>query len=140
MPKEDRDAAEIVEQQMLRDGVKLLCCGKDLKVSKTDGGKRLTVDSHGQQYDVTVDEILVGVGRTPNVEGIGLETVGVELRQERGQGERAAADDESQDLCGRRHLLALQIYPCRRCDGADRHSERLVSASLRAWAMPASNR
>ena len=78
MPKEDRDAAEIVEQQMLRDGVKLLCCGKDLKVQKTEAGKRLTVDSHGQQYDVTVDEILVGVGRTPNVEGIGLEAVGVE--------------------------------------------------------------
>ena len=78
LPKEDRDAAEIVEQQMLRDGVKLLCCGKDLKVQKTDAGKRLTVDSHGQQYDVTVEEILVGVGRTPNVEGIGLEAVGVE--------------------------------------------------------------
>jgi len=78
MPKEDRDAADIVEQQMLRDGVKLLCCGKDLKVQKTEAGKRLTVDSHGQQYDVTVDEILVGVGRTPNVEGIGLEVVAVE--------------------------------------------------------------
>jgi pyruvate/2-oxoglutarate dehydrogenase complex dihydrolipoamide dehydrogenase (E3) component len=78
MPKEDRDAADIVEQQMLRDGVKLLCCGKDLKVQKTEAGKRLTVDSHGQQYDVTVDEILVGVGRTPNVEGIGLEAVGIE--------------------------------------------------------------
>jgi pyruvate/2-oxoglutarate dehydrogenase complex dihydrolipoamide dehydrogenase (E3) component len=78
MPKEDRDAAEIVEQQMLRDGVKLLCCGKDMKVQKTEAGKRFTVDSHGQQYDVTVDEILVGVGRTPNVEGIGLEAVGVE--------------------------------------------------------------
>ncbi|MDZ4853333.1 MAG: mercuric reductase [Nitrospirota bacterium] len=78
LPNEDRDAADIVEQQMLRDGVKLLCCGKDLRVEKTSGGKRLTVDSHGQQYEVTVDEILVGVGRTPNVEGIGLETVGVE--------------------------------------------------------------
>ena len=78
LPKEDRDAAEIVEQRMVRDGVKLLCCGKELTVEKTVGGKRLTVDSHGQQYDVTVDEILVGVGRTPNVEGIGLETVGVE--------------------------------------------------------------
>jgi pyruvate/2-oxoglutarate dehydrogenase complex dihydrolipoamide dehydrogenase (E3) component len=78
MPNEDRDAAEIVEQQMLRDGVKLLCCGKDLKVNKTAGGKRLTVDSHGQRYDVTVDEILVGVGRTPNVDGLGLETVGVD--------------------------------------------------------------
>ena len=79
MPNEDRDAADIVEQQMVRDGVKLLCCGKDLNVSKTDSGKRLTVDSHGQQYDVTVDEILVGVGRTPNVDGLGLETVGVEF-------------------------------------------------------------
>jgi len=78
LPNEDRDAAEIVEQRMLRDGVKLLCCGKDLKVEKTNAGKRLTVDSHGQQYDVTVDEILVGVGRTPNVEGLGLETAGVD--------------------------------------------------------------
>jgi pyruvate/2-oxoglutarate dehydrogenase complex dihydrolipoamide dehydrogenase (E3) component len=78
LPKEDRDAAEIVEQRMVRDGVKLLCCGKDLKVQKTEAGKRFTVDSHGRQYDVTVDEILVGVGRTPNVEGLGLESVGIE--------------------------------------------------------------
>lgn len=78
MPNEDRDAADIVEQQMARDGVKVLCCGKALRVEKTEGGKRLMVDSHGQQYDVTVDEILVGVGRTPNVEGIGLEAAGVD--------------------------------------------------------------
>jgi len=78
MPNEDRDAAEIVHESMLREGVKVLCCGKDLKVGTTDGGKRLTVDSHGQPYDITVDEILVGVGRTPNVDGLGLETVGVE--------------------------------------------------------------
>jgi pyruvate/2-oxoglutarate dehydrogenase complex dihydrolipoamide dehydrogenase (E3) component len=77
MPNEDRDAAEIVEQQMLRDGVTLLCCGKDLLINKTESGKRLTVDSHGQQYDVTVDEILVGAGRTPNVDGLGLNAAGV---------------------------------------------------------------
>jgi pyruvate/2-oxoglutarate dehydrogenase complex dihydrolipoamide dehydrogenase (E3) component len=77
MPNEDRDAAEIVEQQMLRDGVTLHCCGKDLHVKKIEGGKRLTVDSHGQQYDVTVDEILVGAGRTPTVDGLGLEAAGV---------------------------------------------------------------
>ena len=78
MPNEDRDAADIVEQQMVRDGVKLLCCGKQLQVEKTENGKRLTVGSHGQQYDVTVDEILVGVGRAPNVEGVGLEAAGVD--------------------------------------------------------------
>ncbi len=78
LPNEDRDAADIVAQQMVRDGVKLLCCGKELKVTKTSGGKRLMVESHGQQYDVMVDDILVGVGRTPNVERIGLEAAGVE--------------------------------------------------------------
>jgi pyruvate/2-oxoglutarate dehydrogenase complex dihydrolipoamide dehydrogenase (E3) component len=36
------------------------------------------VDSHGQQYDVTVDEILIGVGRTPNAEKLGLEAAGVD--------------------------------------------------------------
>jgi len=78
LPNEDRDAAEIVDKSIHRDGIQLLCCGKDLKVSKTDGGKRMSVDSHGQHYDVIVDEILIGVGRSPNVEGLGLEAVGVE--------------------------------------------------------------
>lgn len=78
MPNEDPDAAEIVRRSMVRDGVKLLCCGKDLRVSRGEpGGKRLTVDSHGEHYDVTVDEILVGVGRTPNTDGLGLENAGV---------------------------------------------------------------
>ncbi len=77
MPNEDRDAAGIVEGQLVRDGVTLLCCGKDLKILKTNDDKRLLVDSHGQQYDVPVDDILVGVGRTPNVEKVGLEAAGV---------------------------------------------------------------
>lgn len=84
LPKEDRDAAEIVRASMQRDGVQLLCCGKDVKIGKADGGKRLVLESHGRQYDVTVDEILVGVGRAPNVEEIGLETVGVEFDKKNG--------------------------------------------------------
>ncbi|HMS82706.1 MAG TPA: mercuric reductase [Nitrospira sp.] len=78
LPKEDRDAADIVEQRMRRDGVTLFCCGNDLKVQKTVGGKQLTVESHGQQYNVIVDDILLGVGRMANVERIGLEAAGVE--------------------------------------------------------------
>ena len=79
MPNEDPDAAEIVRTVMLEhDGVKLMCCGKELKVSKVEGGKRLTVDSHGNHYDIVVDEILVGGGRQPNLEGLGLEAAGVQ--------------------------------------------------------------
>jgi pyruvate/2-oxoglutarate dehydrogenase complex dihydrolipoamide dehydrogenase (E3) component len=78
MPNEEPEAAEIVKQSMFRDGVRLMCCGKDLRVARADDGKRLWVESHGQQYDITVDEILVGVGRTPNVDGLDLEAAGVE--------------------------------------------------------------
>ena len=79
LPREDQDAANIVREQMARDGVKLLCCGKDLKLAKAPNGIRLQVESHGKGYDVLVDQLLVAVGRAPNVEGLGLETVGVEF-------------------------------------------------------------
>lgn len=79
LPREDRDASEIVRAAMERDGVKLLCCGKDLKLANDPHGVRLRVESHGQGYDVLVDQLLVAVGRAPNVEGLGLETVGVEF-------------------------------------------------------------
>lgn len=77
LPNEDRGAAQILLRSLVRDGIRLLCCGSDLEVGKGHGGKRLTVDSHGQRYDITVDEILVGVGRSPNVEGLNLDRVGV---------------------------------------------------------------
>ncbi|MEX0830294.1 MAG: mercuric reductase [Nitrospirales bacterium] len=77
LPKEDRDAADIVEQSIRRDGVTLLCCGKNLGIQQVDGVKHMSVDSHHQQYNIPVDEILVGVGRSPNTEGLGLEEIGV---------------------------------------------------------------
>ena len=49
LPREDSDASGIVLESMLKDGVKLLCCGKELKLAKADGGKiRLVVESHGK--------------------------------------------------------------------------------------------
>jgi len=81
LPNEDHDAAGIVHQSFDRDGIQLLCCGKDLRITTIAGVKHLSVDSHGQHYDVAVDEVLVGVGRAPNVEGLGLELVGVEFNK-----------------------------------------------------------
>jgi pyruvate/2-oxoglutarate dehydrogenase complex dihydrolipoamide dehydrogenase (E3) component len=79
LPREDQDGANIVREQMLRDNVNLLCCGKELTLSKGEnGGVRLTMESHGKGYDITVDKLLVSVGRSPNVEGLDLDEIGVE--------------------------------------------------------------
>ena len=79
MPNEDPDASEVVREAMMdRDGVKLSCCGKELEISRADGDKRLKVNSHDNHYDIVVDEILVGGGRKPNLENLGLDAAGVE--------------------------------------------------------------
>ncbi|MBI4502066.1 MAG: mercuric reductase [Gemmatimonadetes bacterium] len=77
LPREDRDAAGIVQQTMERDGVRLLCCGKKLEI-RQDGGIRLVVESHGTGYDEPIDQLLLAAGRAPNVEGLNLESVGVD--------------------------------------------------------------
>ncbi len=80
LPREDSDAAEIVNTSILRDGVKLLCCGKKLELQPRENGQvRLTLESHDHNYDETVDRLLVAVGRAPNVENLGLEAAGVEF-------------------------------------------------------------
>ena len=79
LPREDRDAAAVVRAQMLRDGVNILGGGREIRLARGERGVRLQSQSQGQSYDVEVDQILVAVGRAPNVEGLGLETVGVEF-------------------------------------------------------------
>lgn len=78
LPREDRDASEMVFASMQADGVKLLCCGKGLNLSRADGGKiHFSVDSHDTRHEEVVDQLLVAVGRAPNVEGLGLDEAGV---------------------------------------------------------------
>ena len=80
LPREDRDAADIVKQAMLSDGVKLLCCGKRLAI-RNENGIRLSVESHGTVFDQPVDQLLVSVGRAPNVDNMNLEAVGVDFHK-----------------------------------------------------------
>ena len=81
MPNEDPDASELVKQALFRDGIRLMCCGKNLRIEQRKTGKGLSVDSHGGHYDLTVDEILVGAGRAPNVDQLDLERAGVEYEK-----------------------------------------------------------
>lgn len=79
LPIEDPEASEIVGHALQQDGVQLLCCGKELKLSCDAGKLRMSVESHGTKYDELVNQLLVSVGRAPNVHGLGLEAVGVEF-------------------------------------------------------------
>jgi pyruvate/2-oxoglutarate dehydrogenase complex dihydrolipoamide dehydrogenase (E3) component len=82
--KEDADAAQVVQQALIKDGIRLILNAKVEEVVTVTEGKRLYFAANGCRDSVTVDEILVGAGRSPNVEGLNLEVVGVEYDQRQG--------------------------------------------------------
>ena len=77
LPREDRDAAEIVQNAFRRDGVNLALETKTIAVSRRGDEKVIIAERGGKPIEIVVDEILVGVGRAPNVEGLGLEKAGI---------------------------------------------------------------
>jgi pyruvate/2-oxoglutarate dehydrogenase complex dihydrolipoamide dehydrogenase (E3) component len=77
MPREDPDAASIVEKEMRRDGVNLVLGCNVVRVTQDGTDKVLHLECGGQPTEVRADAILVGVGRAPNVQGLDLEAAGV---------------------------------------------------------------
>ncbi|OUL27842.1 mercuric reductase [Nostoc sp. RF31YmG] len=82
--KEDAEAAEILQKVLIKEGIRLVLNSKLEEVVTVTEGKRLYFSSNGYRDSVTVDEILVGTGRAPNVEGLNLEAVGVEYDKQHG--------------------------------------------------------
>ena len=82
--REDADAARIVEQALVRDGVELVVGARLQRVEATPTGRQLHYQVDGQLRSLEVDQILVGAGRAPNVENLGLEAAGVEYDAKEG--------------------------------------------------------
>jgi pyruvate/2-oxoglutarate dehydrogenase complex dihydrolipoamide dehydrogenase (E3) component len=84
LPREDADAAVVVEARFRSEGIRLLLGAQIEKVERRGDEKRVRVSHAGRSEEVALDEILVGVGRLPNVEGLGLEAAGVDFDPRRG--------------------------------------------------------
>jgi pyruvate/2-oxoglutarate dehydrogenase complex dihydrolipoamide dehydrogenase (E3) component len=81
LPREDADAAAIVERALVRDGVRVLTGVEISGVARTgneSGERRISFTRAGRLEEIAADEILVAVGRAANVENLGLGIAGVE--------------------------------------------------------------
>lgn len=63
--KEDAEAAEILQKVLISEGIRVVLNSKLEEVVTVTQGKRLYFSSNGHRDSVTVDEILVGAGRSP---------------------------------------------------------------------------
>ena len=84
LPGEERDAAEILAHALRRDGVDVRLNTDVRSVTVAAGEKRARLVNYDQDVTVAVDEILVGAGRVPHVEGLNLEAAGVDYDPRQG--------------------------------------------------------
>ncbi len=84
LDREDADAAAIVQQRFIREGVQLLLEAKITGAERKSAQKLLHYESGGKTGTALIDAILVGAGRAPNVEGLSLEAAGVAYDTHRG--------------------------------------------------------
>ncbi|MBU8849275.1 MAG: FAD-dependent oxidoreductase, partial [Desulfobacterales bacterium] len=79
MKKEDPDAAQMVLERFRAEGITVLLEHSAKEIEVSGEGKQLICEHDGEQVRIIFDEILIALGRTPNVNGFGLEELGVEL-------------------------------------------------------------
>ena len=77
LPRDDADAAGIVERAMQAHGVRLLHHATVTRAELRGGERVVHVEIAGRAEEIAGDQLLVATGRAPNVEGLGLDAAGV---------------------------------------------------------------
>ncbi|MEM7706673.1 MAG: FAD-dependent oxidoreductase [Pseudomonadota bacterium] len=75
LAREDTDAAEVVQQTLVDNGVSLRLRHSAVRV---ENGKTLICDGPDGELSLPFDRLLVAVGRRANTKGLGLEELGIE--------------------------------------------------------------
>lgn len=84
LPREDPDAAAIVDQALREDTVNIVCGGKAAQVRSDGEDKVIELECDGKKHDIRVDAILVSAGRAPNIDGLDLDAAGVQADLKKG--------------------------------------------------------
>ncbi len=78
-PLEDEAISEELERQFKRAGIKFMTSTRLESVELTDGGVKVTVSGESGTFALDAEKVLMAIGVRPNVDGIGLEEIGVRL-------------------------------------------------------------
>ena len=78
MFREEAEFAALVRQRLQQEGVRFCLNSRLMSVQQSNGGIRLTVDSHGSQQTLAAAQLFIALGRSANISGMGLEKIGVQ--------------------------------------------------------------
>ena len=75
----DADLRRMLHDTMVSKGIRIVTERIFDRVELGDGGERVVHLSDGEQ--VTADQVMFAIGRSPNTQGLGLESAGIELER-----------------------------------------------------------
>ncbi len=82
MIREDTEISDMIRDRFVAEGINVLTGTRAVSVqAASGGGHELVCDQDGKEVRVAFDGLIVAIGRRPNVEGFGLEELGVKLRK-----------------------------------------------------------
>ena len=80
MPQEDSDVGEALGSLLEDEGIDILLGSRIKRISgKSGDALSIVIEQNGNEKTLEGSHLLVAAGRTPNTEGLNLETAGVEL-------------------------------------------------------------
>ena len=77
VPNEDEDISTQLERSFKRHRIEIMTGSSVIGADTSGSGVKVTVEKDGAQQMLDCDQVLVAIGIQPNVEDIGLETVGI---------------------------------------------------------------
>lgn len=77
LDREDEDAADLIQKRFAEEAITIVFEAEVKRVFKKGGRKIIHFASRGKEVHLEINEILVGTGRAPNVDGLNLEAAGV---------------------------------------------------------------
>ena len=95
----DQECGAAVAKAFRERGIEVFCGTAVRRVEHVEGGKQVTFDHHGAPVSLMAAEILVATGRTPRIDGLGLDLAGIAI-----QGHKIEISKEMQTT--RPHIFA----------------------------------
>ena len=81
IPEEEPAVSDALRHYLEEEGIRIKTGVQIRQVDEKNGEKIVVAETNGRQFEVHGDELLMATGRDPNTKDLGLEVIGVKLRE-----------------------------------------------------------
>lgn len=81
LPPIDREISEMIKAKLIKDGINIYNNCKVTKIEEGADELKVSIIADKGEESINTEKVLVAVGRRPNIEGLGVENIGVKTEK-----------------------------------------------------------